>query len=172
MIKGKTELKYINSNGEIVVASNLNNINFFFGKYLKIEFINKHYMLFFLKDVMIAQKTKSFILFTTIINTKLINTFHVYMDLFYKEKIMIKILEVFWYTCSYMDNPNKLLRAAKKISKIQWKNNYTPTKLIHSCTSKNNFKNHNENWHWRNFSPLGINFTFYSCLEKWFQWLP
>jgi hypothetical protein len=95
VIKGKTKLKYINSSGDIVVASNLNNINFFLGNILKIEFINKHYMLFFLKDVMFAQKTKSFILFTTIINTKLINTFHVYMDLFHKEKIIIKILEVF-----------------------------------------------------------------------------
>jgi hypothetical protein len=48
------ELKNINFNDDNVVASNLNNIEEKLLKIVKIEFINKHHMLFLLKDVMIA----------------------------------------------------------------------------------------------------------------------
>jgi hypothetical protein len=41
------ELKNVNPNGDNAVASNLNNINFFGGRIVKIKFKNKHYMLFF-----------------------------------------------------------------------------------------------------------------------------
>jgi hypothetical protein len=62
------ELKNINPNGDDVVASNLNNMEFFFWKIVKIELKNKHHMLFFLQDVVIARKTKFFILSTSLIN--------------------------------------------------------------------------------------------------------
>jgi hypothetical protein len=50
------ELKNINSNGGNVEASILSNIKFFLLKIVKIELKNEYYVLFFLKDVMIAQK--------------------------------------------------------------------------------------------------------------------
>jgi hypothetical protein len=54
--------------GDNVVTSNLSEVNFFFLKIVEINFKNKHHMLlFFLKDVMIAQK-RIFILFTLVIN--------------------------------------------------------------------------------------------------------
>jgi hypothetical protein len=59
------ELKNVNSN---VVASNLNNVIFYILKIVKIGIKNEHYMLFFLKDIMIAKKIKFLILFTSPIN--------------------------------------------------------------------------------------------------------
>jgi hypothetical protein len=51
------------------VASYLINVNSsFFGNVVKIEFKNKDHMILFLKDAMIAQKTKFLILFTSQIN--------------------------------------------------------------------------------------------------------
>jgi hypothetical protein len=50
------ELKNINLHGGNVIASNLNNINIYFLKIVKIKFKNKHHVLFFLQDVMIACK--------------------------------------------------------------------------------------------------------------------
>jgi hypothetical protein len=47
------ELKNVNPNGNNSIASNLNYINFFL-KIAKIELKNKHHMLFFLEDVVIA----------------------------------------------------------------------------------------------------------------------
>jgi hypothetical protein len=46
----------------------LEHVNFFFLKIVKIELKKKCHMLFFLKDAMIAQKTKFFISFTSQIN--------------------------------------------------------------------------------------------------------
>jgi hypothetical protein len=53
-----------------VVANKLNHIDFFFWKHIKLGFKNNHHMLFFLRDVIIALKTKLLIWFTslTIIN--------------------------------------------------------------------------------------------------------
>jgi hypothetical protein len=64
------ELKNVNPNGDNVVASNLNNPKFFF----------------ILNCENWVQKN--------------IISFHVDKDIFYKKKIIIIILEVFWCTCS------------------------------------------------------------------------
>jgi hypothetical protein len=63
-------LKNVKSNGENVVSSNLIKVIFLCLKIVKIEFQNKDHMLFFLKDAMIAQKAKFFIMFTLEINVE------------------------------------------------------------------------------------------------------
>jgi hypothetical protein len=73
-------------NGDNVVASNLIKVNIFFFENCEIEFKNKDLMLFFLKDTMIAQKTKILILFTSQINIEGIKDSHIDMDLFQKKR--------------------------------------------------------------------------------------
>jgi hypothetical protein len=51
-----------------VVANNLNHSNFFFLKNVKIDFKNKHHMLFFPKNVITARKTKLLILYSSLVN--------------------------------------------------------------------------------------------------------
>jgi hypothetical protein len=79
------ESKNSKPNGGNVVASNLNNVNFFW-EILNIEFKRKYHMLFFLKDVMSAQKIKFFILFASLTNIEWIKASHVDTDIFYNEK--------------------------------------------------------------------------------------
>jgi hypothetical protein len=57
------ELKKVFYNGNIVVASYLNNINIFIFLSCKIQVQQQTLYLFFLKDVMIAQKIKFLKLF-------------------------------------------------------------------------------------------------------------
>jgi hypothetical protein len=59
------ELKNVNPNGDNVVISNLNNVNYYF---VKIEIKDKYCMLFFFQDVAILHRTNFFILFTLLIN--------------------------------------------------------------------------------------------------------
>jgi hypothetical protein len=59
-------LKNVNHSNDNVAISNLNNINILFWRIVKIEFKNKHHTL---KNVMIAQETKFYILFTSLINS-------------------------------------------------------------------------------------------------------
>jgi hypothetical protein len=63
-------LNNINSNGENVVANNLNYTKCFLFLNVKIEFKNNHHMLFFPRNVIIGHKTKLLILFTSFINIK------------------------------------------------------------------------------------------------------
>jgi hypothetical protein len=63
-------LNNVNPNGENVVANNINHANFFFLENVKIDFRNKHHMLFFPMDVITACKTKLLILFTSLMNTE------------------------------------------------------------------------------------------------------
>jgi hypothetical protein len=58
----------------------------FFSRIVKIEFKKKHRMLFFLKNAMIAQKTKFLILFTSQIIIEWIKASFVDMELFPQEK--------------------------------------------------------------------------------------
>jgi hypothetical protein len=51
-----------------VVEKNLNHSNFFFLKNVKIDFKNKHHMLFFPKNVITARKTKLLILYSSLVN--------------------------------------------------------------------------------------------------------
>jgi hypothetical protein len=85
------ELKNVNPNGNNVVASNVNNINFFFLKNVKIEIKKKHDMLYFLQDIKIARKTKFLIFFTPLINIQRIKASLANMDLFHKKRIIIII---------------------------------------------------------------------------------
>jgi hypothetical protein len=64
------ELKNVNSNGDNVVASNLNNVNLFLWKIEKIDFKKEHHVFFFLQDVVIVEKIKFFVLFTSLIEIK------------------------------------------------------------------------------------------------------
>lgn len=50
------ESKNANANGDTISVRKLNNVNFFFWKFVKIELINERHMLFFYKNVMIAQR--------------------------------------------------------------------------------------------------------------------
>jgi hypothetical protein len=76
---------------------------------VKIELKNKHHMLFFLQDVVIARKTIFFILPTSLINIERIKAFLVNMDLFYKKRIFNKFLKVFFVFFSYPKNTNLCL---------------------------------------------------------------
>jgi hypothetical protein len=58
------KLKNVYSNGGNVVASILNNVNLLILENCEIELKNKHHMSFFLRDVMIAQKTFIFFVCT------------------------------------------------------------------------------------------------------------
>jgi hypothetical protein len=59
------ELKNINPEADNVVPSNLISISFIFLKIVKMEFKNEDLRLFFLKDTMIARKTKFLISYTS-----------------------------------------------------------------------------------------------------------
>jgi hypothetical protein len=72
--------------GDKVVSRNLNNINFFF--FWKLWKLDKEpNITFFLKDLMIAQKRKYFMLFTLLINIEWIIASLVHMGLIHKYKI-------------------------------------------------------------------------------------
>jgi hypothetical protein len=75
---------------------NVNDVDSFFWKIVKIELKNNHYMFFFLQDAVIARKTKFFILPTSLINIEWIKAFLVDMDLFYKRKKFNNFLGVFF----------------------------------------------------------------------------
>jgi hypothetical protein len=63
------ESENVNPNGDNVVARKLINVNLFLTlKIVKIEFKKEDRMSFFLKDAMIAKKTKFLISFTSQIN--------------------------------------------------------------------------------------------------------
>ena len=64
------DLKNVIPNGNNVVASNKKISTFICLKIVKIKFKIEHYMLFLLKIVMIAEKTKFLRLFTSLINIK------------------------------------------------------------------------------------------------------
>jgi hypothetical protein len=88
-------LNNVNPNGENVVANNLNHANLFFLRNDKIDFKNNHHMLFFLRDVIIAPKTKLLILFTLLMDIELIIIFLIDMDTFYGIKIQTFIFDIF-----------------------------------------------------------------------------
>jgi hypothetical protein len=82
------ELENANPNGDNVVASNLNTINFLkFFTIVNIELKNKFHMLLFLQDVLIVCKTKLLILFTSLINIRQIKASLVDLDLIHKNLI-------------------------------------------------------------------------------------
>jgi hypothetical protein len=88
------ELENVNTNGNNVLPSNLNNTKLsLFLKIVKIELKNKHYMFSFPKDVIIAWK-KFLILFTSLINVKWTKAFLVDMNLFHKKYKIISFFEV------------------------------------------------------------------------------
>jgi len=71
------ELKYTNSNGEIVLASKLNHMEPFFWKIINIELKKKFNTLFSQKATIISWKTRWFVTFTSLIQMKQIKAFHV-----------------------------------------------------------------------------------------------
>jgi hypothetical protein len=88
-------VKNVNSNSDNVVASNLNNVTFFFWKIVKIELKNKHHKFYFLIDAMIGPPKKFPIFFTLLINIEWTKASIVHMDLFYKKKQKNKIESFF-----------------------------------------------------------------------------
>jgi hypothetical protein len=53
------ELKYVNLNSDNAVVSNLNNINSFFLKIVKIEFKNRYHVFFSYKLLLLLEKQNS-----------------------------------------------------------------------------------------------------------------
>jgi hypothetical protein len=111
------ELKNVNLNGDDVEASNLINSIFFIFYYyfiiiiiliVKIVFKIKQHMLFFLKDTMIAQKTKFLLLLTSLINIEWIKASFVDMDPFHKKKRIKNI----WKFLVYLQLPRQLEKNA------------------------------------------------------------
>jgi hypothetical protein len=68
---------------------------FFLKKIIKIGFRNEYRMLFFLKDVIIAQKTKFLIFFTSKTNIEWIKASPIDMHSFHKKRKFNNVLEVF-----------------------------------------------------------------------------
>jgi hypothetical protein len=80
------ELRIVNP----LEANNLS--NFLFLKIMKIEFKNKHHMFIFLRDVIIAYKTKLIIFFTSLIKASLVD-----INLFWKEIFLIIFGKFSWF---------------------------------------------------------------------------
>jgi hypothetical protein len=81
------ELKNVNPNSGNVVVSNPNNVKFFKIRIVEIEFKNKHHTcIVSLQDIMIAQKKKYSILYTSLINTKCLKASFIDMNLLCKKK--------------------------------------------------------------------------------------
>jgi len=79
-------LKLNNPNGEIILARKLNLVQKKFWIFLKIAFRNGSYTLFFQEDDEIAQKTRLFITFTSLIQMEWIKASHVDKNKIYKKK--------------------------------------------------------------------------------------
>jgi hypothetical protein len=95
------ELKNVNPNGGIVVASNMINFNFFFLKIVKIELKNEDHILFFLNDTMIARRKKYSSYLSprksTLNESKLSMSIWIYST---RKKNLIIFWKFFWCTCS------------------------------------------------------------------------